>query len=187
MAATTIIDNGASIKITVGSQVRNIIKAQIIEISVIRTNIIKIDIGQGALDNIFIPYAEVTQPVLASPEALRDAINALLTPIVNTATATEAKQTEQIDILNVVKDNIQTIQNLMSVLDKKIFYEPLLEDDGGAGIIYKGYALVGSTPDAPLWAIERIQKVGDVDVHNWADGDKLFNNVWNDRESLSYS
>lgn len=187
MAATTIVDNGASIKITIGTQVRNIIKAQIIEISVIRTNIIKIDIGQGALDNIFIPYADVTAPVTANPEALRDAINTLLTPAANAQTATEAKQIEQIDILNVVKDHVLSIQNLITTLDEKVFYEPLLVDDGGAGIIYKGYALVGTRPESASWAIERIQKVGDVDVHNWADGDKLLNNVWNDRETLIYS
>ena len=187
MAATTITDNGASIKITIGTQVRNIIKAQIIEISVIRTNIIKIDIGQGALDNIFIPFPDVTQPLLADAAALRDAINTLLTPVVNNLTATEAKQNLQIDILNIVKDHVQTIQNLISTLDEKIFHEPLLIDDGGVGIIYKGYALVGTAQNAPLWAIERIQKVGEVDVHSWADGDKAFNNLWTDRETLTYS
>ncbi len=103
MAATTITDNGASIKLTIGTQVRNVIKAQIIEITVIKTNIIKIDIGQGPLDNIFIPYADVTAPLTADPEALRDAITALLTSAANSLSATEAKQTEQIDILNTVK------------------------------------------------------------------------------------
>ncbi|MBL7932315.1 MAG: hypothetical protein JNL60_10450, partial [Bacteroidia bacterium] len=75
MPATTITDNGASLKLTIGTQIRNITKSQIIEVSVIKTNIIKIDIGQGALHNIFIPYTDVTSPVTANAAALRDKIN----------------------------------------------------------------------------------------------------------------
>lgn len=184
--ATTIADNGASIKITIGTQVRNIIKSQIIEISVIKTNIVKIDIGQGALQNIFIPHADVTSPDTANAEALRDAINTMLAPLV-TSTATEQKQVEQIDILNTLKGSLLSLQNLVTALDSKVFHDPLLIDDSGAGIIYKGYAVVGTSQSAPLWAIERIEKVGEVNVHSWANGDKNFDNSWNDRETLSYS
>lgn len=186
MAVTTITDNGASIKITIGTQVRNIIKTQIVEISVIKTSIIKIDIGQGALHNVFFPFADVTVPVTANAGALRDAINALLAPAV-TSTATEAKQTEQIDILNTLKGYLLSLQTLVTALDAKVFHDPLLVDDGGAGIVYNGYAVVGTSQAAPLWAIERIEKVGEVNVHTWADGDKTFNNAWNDRETLVYA
>ena len=46
---TEITNNGASLKIKNGTLVRNIMKNQILEIAVVKTNIIKIDIGKGAL------------------------------------------------------------------------------------------------------------------------------------------
>lgn len=187
MAATTITDNGASIKLTIGTQVRNIIKAQIIEISVIKTNIVKIDIGQGALHNIFIPFGDVTAPLTSDPEALRDAINGFLTPASMGVTASEAKQVEQIDILNSLKAYLLSLQTLVTDLDSKIFHDPLLVDDSGPNILYNGYAVVGTDQEAPAWAIERIEQKGEIHIHTWADGNKNFDNSWIARESLVYS
>ena len=45
-----ITNNGASLKIVDGTDTRNIMKNQILEIAVIKTNIVKIDIGKGALN-----------------------------------------------------------------------------------------------------------------------------------------
>src|ERR1051325_10295605 len=98
--ATTITDTGASLKITIGTQERSIIKAQIIEISVIKTNIVKIDIGLGVLHNVFVTHGDVTAPLTPSPEALRDALIAMLSPAATGASASEQRQIEQIDILN---------------------------------------------------------------------------------------
>ncbi len=184
--ATTIVDNGASLKITIGTQERNIIKAQIIEISVIKTNIVKIDIGLGVLHNVFVQHSEVTAPLTPSPEALRDTINAMLTPPVTAVTASEQRQIEQIDILNAMKNQLQTIQALVTTLDTKIFFEPLIVDDSGANVLYNGYAVVGTSQESPTWAIERIQKKDGMDVTTWANGSKSLTNSWLDRESLSY-
>ena len=179
---TTITDNGASIKLTIGTQVRNITKSHIVEVSVIKTNIIKIDIGLGALDNIYIPYADVTSPVTASAEALRDAI---LTLIPSTAggtgsgQATEAKQNEGIIILN-------ALLTKASNLDGKILGEPSLSDESGAGTVYKGYAVTGALPTDPVWAIQRIQRISDVNIITWANGLKEFTHLWNERETLTY-
>jgi hypothetical protein len=183
-----IANNGASIKITNGTVIRNVTKTQIIEIAVIKANIIKIDIGQGALHNIFIPYADVTVPATANAGALRDAINDFLAPAAAGAgSATEAKQIEEIALLNTISGSITNIRTLVTVIDNKIFYEPMLVDDGGAGIIYRGFALnTGTLQTEPVWAIQRIQKEGDVDVYTWADGNKNFDNSWIDRESLTY-
>jgi uncharacterized Fe-S cluster-containing MiaB family protein len=51
--ATEISNNGASLKIVVDLAPRYILKNQIREVEVVRDTIIKIDIGQGALYNVF--------------------------------------------------------------------------------------------------------------------------------------
>lgn len=191
MPVTTIVNNGGSIKITIGTQIRNITKAQIIEVSIIKTNIIKIDIGKGALHNIFIPHADVTLPTTANANGLRDAITNLITPDTSGGAvggATEALQIDEIGLLTTINSSITTLRTLVTTIDNKLFYEPMLIDDGGAGLIYKGFALNTATnQESPLWAIQRIQKVIDVDVYTWANGNKNFTNSWLDREILPYS
>jgi hypothetical protein len=190
MAATTIVDNGGSIKITIGTVIRNITKAQIVEVSVIKTTIIKIDIGQGALHNIFIPFGDVTAPSTANAGALRDAIAAFLPTGgggAGAGNATEAKQIEEITLLTNINSSMNTMRGLVTTIDEKIFYEPLLVDDGGAGIIYKGFAQPGSNQEAPVWAIQRIRREGDVDVYTWANGNKNFSNSWIERETYPFS
>jgi hypothetical protein len=188
MAAITIQDNGQKIKITFGTVVRNIIKAQIKEISIIKTNIIKIDNGRGALNNVFITYADVTSPSTANIAALRDLILGYLEPPGGSGSgATEAKQDTIITALGTLQTAISNILTLVTSVDNKVWFQPLMVDDGGAGVVYKGYAAVGTAQETPQWAVERIMKVGDVDVHTWADGNKNFDNVWMDREALTYS
>jgi hypothetical protein len=54
--------------------------------------------------------------------------------------------------------------------------------------IYIGEANPGSTFSAAVWRIKYIVILGDGDVSiTWADGDDSFDNVWNNRESYSYS
>jgi len=182
-----ILNDGASIKIVNGLQSRDINKSQIKIVEVIKTNIVKIDIGEGALRNIFVPFASVTNPVTADAEALRTAINAMLPASGgNVGTATEAKQDAEITLLNTVNTSVLALNSLVSSNFDKIFYEPSMVDDTGANLVYKGFAVPGAIETNPVWAIERVQIVNGVEVHTWADGDKLFDNVWHDREGLIY-
>ncbi len=187
---TTITDNGASIKLTIGTQVRNIIKSQIVEIAVIKTNIIKIDIRLGALYNIYIPYADVTNPVTANAEALRDAINAFIPTSSGGANpssgATEAKQNQQIEVLTDMKTHLLTVKDLLVGTEYKPFEEPLLVDDSGVGVVYKGFASLATPSSDGGWAIQRIERKGEVNITTWASGNKKFVNRWVDRETLNY-
>jgi len=58
-------------------------------------------------------------------------------------------------------------------------------------LMYRGEAAAGSSETDPVWRIRRITVTLSgalVDVsEQWANGDGLFNNVWADRASLSYS
>ncbi len=188
---TTITDNGASIKLTIGAQIRNIAKSQIVEIAVIKTNIIKIDIRMGALYNIYIPFANVTSPITANAEALRDAINNLLPSTSGggaglVGAATETKQNQEIQLLGGINTELQNVKGVLNSMNDQTLNEPLLVDDGGVGIIYKGYAAIGTASSDLAWAIQRIERKGDVNVTTWANGNSKLINRWDDRELLKY-
>lgn len=68
-----------------------------------------------------------------------------------------------------------------------------VDDTGGSpNVIYKGDANAGSGVAAAVWRIQQITVTTDGGGNDdvgilWADGDTLFNNVWDDRLGLSYS
>lgn len=183
-----ILNDGAAIKIVNAPLPPiEVIKHNIKVVTVIKTNIIKIDIGEGALRNIFIPFASVTAPVTANPDALRDAILAMLPSGSSTVgSATEAKQDAEIALINTVNTSVLQLNNLVAANFDKTFYEPSMVDDTGANIVYKGYAATSALETNAVWAIERVRIEAGVEVHTWADGDKVFDNVWHDREALIY-
>lgn len=176
-----------------GSSIRNISKSTIIDVTLIKNTIIKIDIGQGPLHNIFLPFEEVVTPVLATPEQLCQAIdNMREMPVQDGGNAaggaTEANQLVEISQLASISSAIGSLNQFVNTIDAKLFYEPKLVDDSGAGIIYKGFTLNnGSNEGEPVWAIQRIA-VDDKGVHvyAWADGNKNFDKVWADRDILFY-
>ena len=57
-----------------------------------------------------------------------------------------------------------------------------------ANAIFIGLAETGVASSAASWQIKKITLVSDVPTQaQWADGDQAFDNVWDDRTSLSYS
>ncbi len=182
-------DNGASIKLTFGTQIRNIIKLQIVEIAVIKTNIIKIDSIMGALYTVYIPFSDVTSPITASPEALRDTLIAFLQPVTGGGTiggATEVNQTLQIELLNTMGTELLSINDSLSGLNDKTNGSPQIIEDVVGGITYKGYAQLGASLGEPVWAIQRIERSGATTKFQWANGNKNRVNRWELRETLTY-
>lgn len=60
-------------------------------------------------------------------------------------------------------------------------------DDAGSGVSYVGYAHPGTSTADAFWRIKKITQTGaDVSI-TWADGDSLFDNVWDNRASLTYA
>lgn len=55
------------------------------------------------------------------------------------------------------------------------------------GVTYIGYANPGTTTASGTWQIKRIVETGSVTSIEFADGNLNFDNVWNNRGSLSYS
>lgn len=61
------------------------------------------------------------------------------------------------------------------------------EDSVTSGIFYVGKAAIGSSGASAVWQIKKLNTTSiDLDK-TWCDGDDSFNNVWNNRESLTYS
>jgi len=53
---------------------------------------------------------------------------------------------------------------------------------------YVGYAKPGSSTASAVWRILRIDdSVTDTSTVAWADGNLNFDNIWDNKESLSYS
>lgn len=59
-------------------------------------------------------------------------------------------------------------------------------DEASGTVTYIGSAQPGSAASAASWQIKKIDSSSGT-IITFADGDGLFNNVWNDRASLSYS
>ena len=184
--ATTIENNGASIKITEDGVSRYVLKYQIREVEIVRDTIIKIDIGQGALNNIFIDQANVPAPPSATVEALRDLIMGMLQSNV-AGTATEAKQIEEIGEIKNLQAVVVNLQAKINSLDDKTFYQPSLVDESNPNAVYNGFALPGAKVDAPILAIQKVTKVKGVLTYQWAAGTKTFDKIWNNRIALIYS
>lgn len=184
--AVTIENNGASIKITEDGVSRYVLKYQIREVEIVRDTIIKIDIGQGALNNIFIDQANVTLPVSASVEILRDLIMAMLQANV-TGSATEAKQTEEIIAIANLQTAVTALQSKINSIEDKTPFQPLLIDEGNPNVIYYGFGVPGAKVAEAVWAIQKITKVKGVLTYQWAAGNRSFDKIWNNRTALIYS
>jgi hypothetical protein len=59
-------------------------------------------------------------------------------------------------------------------------------DDSNDPIIYLGKALPGELTSSAVWQISKINMTTGV-ITTWADGDSNFDNIWDNRASLTYS
>lgn len=73
-----IYDNGASIRIVNNTGEKLVMKHQVVQLSIVSDSIIKIDQGDP-LTAIYINFSEVTDPLAATPGALRDLLNTYIT------------------------------------------------------------------------------------------------------------
>lgn len=61
-------------------------------------------------------------------------------------------------------------------------------DEADPAITYIGYARVmGAATSAAIWRIKRIKVSGTTTFIGWADSDDNFDNIWDNRASLTYS
>lgn len=60
-------------------------------------------------------------------------------------------------------------------------------DEVSSTLLYSAVAAPGSATDQPVWKIWRVQLVGTVMTTSWAGGSTDFDQVWDNRASLTYS
>jgi hypothetical protein len=178
--ATQIENIGAALKITINGSSRSVMKSQIEAIEPLEDNIIKIDIGKGALNNIFINQGDVTVPASENATELSDQILLMIESASSAGLATEAKQTAQIA-------ELQAVNTAVTTLNDKSFFEPRIVDETNPNVIYRGFALSNIALDFAGWAIQKITNNKGVYTYQWAGGTKSFDKVWNGRKTLVYS
>jgi hypothetical protein len=81
--------------------------------------------------------------------------------------ATEAKQKEAIALLGTTNYALQL-------------------DEASATITYVGEAVIGTATSSATWRIKKLNSTSGL-IITWADGNDSFDNVWDNRASLSYS
>ncbi|MCC6371200.1 MAG: hypothetical protein IT236_09370 [Bacteroidia bacterium] len=214
--ATQISNSGVSLKITTNGAVKYVTKSSILTVSVLTGTIIKIDIGRGALYNIYINQSDVSSPTSTSVSDLRDQIEAMLQPTGSSGgDATAANQLAQTTELTNIKNSIATLNSSMTslntgmgtlntgmgslntsmgtlnsnvnIINDKVFYEAKLVDETNGLIVYKGFANPGTRGTDPNWAIQRVTNDDGVLSYHWASGDKNFDKTWDNRASYTYS
>lgn len=63
----------------------------------------------------------------------------------------------------------------------------LLFDDAGDNTFYIGRAVPGTATTTAAWEIRKLLTLGNNVEILWADGDGNYDNIWDNRASLSYS
>lgn len=183
--AFQLINDGAVIRIENGLKILLVAKDQVRTIDTIRDNIVRIDIGEGPLKNIFINYQDVQSPAVGSASELRDLIKQWM--LSDAYDGGDAKEVTQMSILTKLGD-IATI--LASIKERETDITQLVPsrvDESNPYTIYNGWHAKFGIPDQHEWAIERITKVGDEIIHEWAFGHKKQIYKWIDRETLNYA
>ena len=177
MASIQITNTNTNLVITNGANVRTINKQVIREISILRGTTIKIDIGGGALRNIFLPIADITQPDHTDGPTLLAALNSMLAPL---DIQIEAELSTLSETINVMQS---TIENMLPAS----MQEPSLIDEAKENVVYTGFAEPGADTAQPRWAIMRTTILEDVIINDWSNGVQTMTAVWNDRTQLAYS
>jgi hypothetical protein len=61
-----------------------------------------------------------------------------------------------------------------------------IDDTTTADVLYVGLAAIGTATSAATWQVQKISTASGV-VVTWADGNSSYDNIWDNRASLTYS
>ncbi len=74
-----------------------------------------------------------------------------------------------------------------SAVEKVENYTKVIDLANESTKIYIGWATIGTATSAAFWKIKKITIASSVYTIEWADGNLAFDNVYDNRDSLSYS
>jgi len=183
--AFQIINDGACIRIENGTKTLLVTKDQVKTIDTIQNNIIRIDIGEGPLKNIFINYQDVESPVVASASELRDLIKQML--LSDNYNGGDATEQGQVNILNKLGDIALTLQTIKQKEADLTQLEPSRIDESNPYMIYKGWHKLFGDEQANEWAILRVRRENDQIIYEWAFGTQKQIYKWWDRANFLYA
>jgi hypothetical protein len=179
-----IFNDGSCVRIQSGEKTLLVAKEQVKTIDTVHQNMVRIDIGEGPLKNIFLNYQQVAQPIVASADELRDAIAAMLiSEAVEGTSATELTQMNIFNQLTMIVSLLQDIHLIQSDLTKKT---PSRIDQSNPNLVYEGWHSMRGAPDQAEWAIRRIRKEGDQVYYEWAGGIQSAVFRWTMRDQHRY-
>jgi hypothetical protein len=191
IAGIQIFDDGNVLRIVYQNATElHVHKAQIRTIDMIQNDTVRIDIGEGALHHIYLKWSEVIEPRTTDTLALQIAIKNMLFQTIKLngggvgGDATAANQQIQNDLLNSITNALYELKSTMQ--NTNIYDNPLRIDESVPNVIYYGYAYPGTKPETAEWAIKRVTRTADLFVYEWAGGNRVFINAWDNRYSLSY-
>jgi len=88
-------------------------------------------------------------------------------------------------ITDIPSKALTLLSGLFNIFSKQ--EEPTIIDDTGVGgITYVGVAVFGASTAAARWKIKKITEVGTITTIQYADGDTKFDNIWDNRATLTY-
>jgi hypothetical protein len=185
-----IFNDGACIRIQrIGEQnvtkVLMLSKEQVKTIDIIKDNIVRIDIGEGPLNNIFINYQEVTVPAINSANELRDEINGMMKSDIYDGD--NLSEVTQRNILTKLEE-IATLMQGNNVAEANLSKgEPSRIDESNPYMIYKGWHKLFGDEQANEWAILRVRRENDQIIYEWAFGTQKQIYKWWDRANFQYA
>lgn len=182
--AFQIFNDGAVIRIENGTRTLLVTKEQVKTIDTIQNDIVRIDIGEGPLKNIFIKYSDVSNPVVQSADELRDLIKSWMdSDNYNGSDATESTQLSILDKLSDLGIILAGIRDKQEDFTKS---SPTRSDESNPYLIYNGWHSMTGNVEAAEWAIERVRIDKDEVIREWARGTKESIYIWNNRATLEY-
>lgn len=183
-----IYDSGMLLQLRFGGKDTWINKNNIHAIRVINPTTICLANGDEPLKHIYIRIEDVTHPKeFENAVDLANHISSFFTA--STVGSDNNKLDEVINELQQIKQTVQEIKELLGSPNGGDTVVPTEEDTTQAGYIYRGYALPTNNPKEANWRIARVSLLNIDIVSNsieWADGNKNYDNSWNDRYNITY-
>lgn len=91
------------------------------------------------------------------------------------------------NLINEVTGTVVGNKFLIDTNSSKTSYSIRTDETTTANTIYVGYAAIGSAESGSVWKIFKIlDSSGNLTI-TYADGDAEFDNIWDNRASLTYS
>lgn len=187
-----IYNNSRCIKLVLDNRLVAINKQQIKTMNTIDGDKVEIDIGEGPLKQIYIRASEVTIPnTFANSTDLLNYFVDLWVKGLDCCNDTKAKMDEQTARLGDIKMLLQDIKAELAPVQPPppppdIFAAPRLTDETQPGIVYNGYAVLGTQTDAAAWAIKQTINQNGNAIELWSNGNKVLDNVWDNRHNINY-